>query len=203
MPGSEVVFTGVESLPEDLIDTLPTRWGKRLGDETRFNEDFAGLRQVHRPQGAKDTVFVDGAKRLIIGKYAGCAFGSNVHFAARSDNPRSAQPPFMEQWADRLAQKNPFVAVVDEEIVGLTEIEPGGSIDYFYVQPKWQNRGVGKALLASLELEAAMLGVSMISADVSVTAKAFFLSRGFRIVEAKTNVILGHPAPNFRMQKAI
>src|SRR5437773_1165485 len=40
-------------------------------------------------------------------------------------------------------------------------------------------------------------------ADVRITAKAFFFSRGFRITEAKSNIILGHPAPNFRMQKTL
>jgi putative acetyltransferase len=109
----------------------------------------------------------------------------------------------MSQWADRLAQKNPFVAVVDEEIVGMAEIGPDGFIDYFYIHPRWQDRGIGKALLATLEAEAAKLGVNVVSANVSITAKAFFLSRGFRITEAKSNVILGHPAPNFRMQKTL
>jgi len=109
----------------------------------------------------------------------------------------------MGQWADRLTQKNPFVAVVDGEIVGMAEIERDGFIDYCYVHPKWQGRGIGKALLAALEAEAAALGVRLIFADVSVTAKAFFLSRGFCITEAKSNVILGHPAPNFRMQKRL
>ena len=87
--------------------------------------------------------------------------------------------PDTGQWADRLAQKNPFVAVVDEEIVGMAEIEPDGFIDYFYVHPRWQDRGIGKALLATLESEAAKLGVSVISADVSITAKALFLVEGF------------------------
>jgi len=109
----------------------------------------------------------------------------------------------MSQWADRLAQKNPFVAVVDEEIVGMAEIEPDGFIDYLYVHPRRQNRGIGKALLATLESEAAKLGLNVITADVSITAKAFFLSRGFRITEAKSNIILGHAAPNFRMQKTL
>jgi len=109
----------------------------------------------------------------------------------------------MSQWAVRLAQKNPFVAIVNEEIVGMAEIEPDGFIDYFYVHPTWQSRGVGKALLVALESEAAKLGVSVISADVSITAKGFFLSRGFRVTEAKSNIILGHPAPNFRMQKTL
>jgi putative acetyltransferase len=109
----------------------------------------------------------------------------------------------MGQWVARLAQKRPFVAIVDEKLVGMAEIEPDGFIDYFYVHPRWQSRGIGKALLATLESEAAKLGVSVISADVSITAKAFFLSRGFRVTEAKSNMILGHPAPNFRMQKRL
>ena len=109
----------------------------------------------------------------------------------------------MEQWADRLASTNPFVAVVDGHIVGMAEIATDGFIDYFYVHPQWQGRGIGKALLAAVESEAARLGVSLTYADVSITAKSFFLSRGFCITEAKSNVILGHPAPNFRMEKTL
>jgi hypothetical protein len=59
------------------------------------------------------------------------------------------------------------------------------------------------ALLAMLESEAAKLGVKLIWADVSITAKEFFVSRGFRVTEAKANVTLSHPAPNFRMEKAL
>jgi putative acetyltransferase len=109
----------------------------------------------------------------------------------------------MSEWADRLAQKNPFVAIVDEQIVGMAEIEADGFIDYFYVHPRWQCRGIGKALLAALECEAAKARVRVIFADVSVTAKPFFSSAGFIVTEAKSNVVLGHPAPNFRMQKRL
>ena len=84
----------------------------------------------------------------------------------------------------------------------MAEIEADGFIDFFYVHPKWQGRGIGKALLATLETEAARLGVGMIFADVSVTAKSFFLARGFRVTEAKSNIIQGHPAPNFSMEKS-
>src|SRR5688572_162742 len=84
---------------------------------------------------------------------------------------------------------------------GMAEIEGDGFIDYFYVHPEWRGRGIGKALLGRVEEEAEKLGVKIIFADVSVTAKEFFLARGFRIVEAKENLILGHSAPNFRMEK--
>ena len=109
----------------------------------------------------------------------------------------------MNEWAERVAEKNPFVAVVEREILGMAEIEGDGFIDYFYVHPDWQGRGVGKALLRRIEDEAEQLGVKRMYADVSVTAKDFFLAMGFEILEAKENVILGHPAPNFRMEKDI
>jgi putative acetyltransferase len=138
----------------------------------------------------------------------------SVYFAAtRESIGRDYHPDLIERWAphnkdmnewvDRLAQKNPFVAIVDEQIVGMAEIEANGFIDFFYVHPRWQGKGIGKALLATIEREAAKTGVNSIFADVSVTAKTFFLLRGFTIIEAKTNVILGHPAPNFRMQKSL
>jgi hypothetical protein len=58
-------------------------------------------------------------------------------------------------------------------------------------------------LLATLEREAAKAGARVVFADVSITAKSFFLSQGFAISETKSKVILGHPAPNFRMQKSL
>jgi putative acetyltransferase len=109
----------------------------------------------------------------------------------------------MQSWVRRLAQKNPLVAVVDGEIVAMAEIDTNGFIDYFYVRPRWQGRGIGKALLETVEAEAAGLGVMLIFADVSITAKSFFVSRGFCLTETRSNIILGHPAPNFRMEKRL
>ena len=109
----------------------------------------------------------------------------------------------VNEWAERLREKNPFVAVVDGKIVGMAEIEVDGFIDYFYVHPDWQGKGIGKVLLARLEGEAGKVGVKVIFADVSLTAKGFFLGQGFEVTEAKANVILGHPAPNFRMEKRV
>lgn len=109
----------------------------------------------------------------------------------------------MEEWATRIAQQNPFVAIVDTIPVGMAELEATGFIDYFYVHPAFQGIGVGKALLAAIEDEAGRLGLSRIYADVSVTAEPFFSSRGFTVIELRSNTILGHSAPNFAMRKDI
>ena len=49
----------------------------------------------------------------------------------------------MDEWRERLAGKNPFVAILDETIAGMAELEADGFVDYFYVHPAFQRRGVG------------------------------------------------------------
>lgn len=85
----------------------------------------------------------------------------------------------------------------------MAEVDAAGEIDYFYVHPDFQLRGVGKALLAVLGGEALREGCRLLSADVRVTAKGFFEANKFRVKEARENVILGHPAPNFSMGKEL
>ena len=109
----------------------------------------------------------------------------------------------MKEWAERLVEKNPFVAIIGEQIVGMAEIEPTGYIDYFYVHPEFQGQGVGTALMATIETEATGAGANRLFADVSVTAKPFFESRGFFVTEARSKTINDHPAPNFVMEKTL
>jgi putative acetyltransferase len=135
-------------------------------------------------------------------------FGATHESIARDYHPDlierwAPRDKSMNEWAARLAETNPFVAVVEGTIAGMAELLADGFIDFFYVHPDWQGKGIGKALLKSLESEAGCLAVKVVFADVSVTAREFFLSQGFRIVEAKSKVILGHPAPNFRMEKRL
>ncbi len=109
----------------------------------------------------------------------------------------------MNEWKGRCVQKNPFVAIIENRIVGMAELEPNGFVDYFYVSPDFERQGVGSRILAEIETEASRMNLSELTADVSLTAKGFFESRGFVVREARTHVILGHPAPNFSMSKRL
>ena len=105
----------------------------------------------------------------------------------------------MNEWAERLREKNPFVAILDQEIVGMAEVQLSGSIDYFYVHPSYQGLGVGKALMATIIDEARLRKVEKLFADVSTTARTFFETQEFEVTESRSNTIIGHPAPNFAM----
>ena len=133
--------------------------------------------------------------------------------ATRVSNGRDYHPDLIERWAtryedleawrDRLREKDPFVAVMAGGIVGMAEVDAGGEIDYFYVHPAFQGRGVGRALLVAVEAQARGTGAGVLKADVSITAKSFFEANGFTVTAARDNVILGHPAPNFAMIKRL
>ena len=107
----------------------------------------------------------------------------------------------MDEWALRLEAKNPFVAMVEDRVVGFAEIEESGFIDCFYVHPEFQGRGVGKALLQSVERSANEAGAVRLFANVSLTARSFFEERGFQVDHEKNNIVLGLPAPQFAMSK--
>lgn len=136
-----------------------------------------------------------------------------VYRATRETNARDYHPDLIERWApsdmdmskwsERINSTNPFVAVIDNHIVGMAELISNGYVDYFYVLPEHQGKGVGKALLAIVEAEAERSGLSTLTADVSVTAQPFFSSQGFEITESRSKVVLGHSAPNFAMTKTL
>ena len=88
-------------------------------------------------------------------------------------------------WMQRFARRRVLVAEDKGRILGFAEFEPSGHIDCFYVHHEHQHRGVGSALMNSLEAEFRTLNVHRLFAEVSLTARAFFESRGFTVVEER------------------
>jgi putative acetyltransferase len=109
----------------------------------------------------------------------------------------------MRKWRERIGKSNPFVAVADGILVGFAELEPNGHIDYFYCHHEWQGKGVGTAIYRELEKEALRNGIRRLFAEVSMTAKEFFLKMGFVITEERSRIICDAPAKNFMMEKML
>ena len=108
----------------------------------------------------------------------------------------------LEGWQKKWTKLSPIVASLKDEVVGFAEFEPNGHIDCFYVHHEFQSCGVGSALMNEIEKIAKQNMTSRIYAEVSITAKAFFERKGFKIVKEQTVVINDVELINFVMEKS-
>jgi GNAT superfamily N-acetyltransferase len=103
----------------------------------------------------------------------------------------------------RLEQKNPFVAVESEQILGYGELDKDGHIDCFYCHHEWQGKGVGKAIYNAIEEEARRMGIKRLFAEASITAKGFFEKMGFITEKEQKVAIRGQDLTNFIVSKSL
>lgn len=95
------------------------------------------------------------------------------------------------------------MCLVEKTIVGYADLQPSGLIDHFYVHHAWQGRGIGGKLFSKLEEQAIEQGHVELCAHVSITAKPFFESRGFRVVKKQSVKLRGVEVSNFQMRRAM
>jgi GNAT superfamily N-acetyltransferase len=104
-------------------------------------------------------------------------------------------------WKQKLEKIKPYVALINDTIVGFAEFEANGHIDCFYVHHEFQGCGVGSALMAEIEQEVMSKSLSRIYAEVSITAKPFFEQKGFKVVTQQSVTIRGVKLTNYIMEK--
>lgn len=95
---------------------------------------------------------------------------------------------------------NPFVVEENSIILGFAELEEKGHINCFFVHHEHQGKGVGKKLINACIDEAKKLGYKKILTEVSITAKAFFVSKGFVITEPILCDISGMKMKYYQME---
>lgn len=87
-----------------------------------------------------------------------------------------------ERWLAKIQSQFFLVAERDETIVGFGSLEEHDSIDLLYVHQDYQRTGIADKILNALLSKSKGDGATLVKADVSKTARAFFESRGFRLV---------------------
>lgn len=107
----------------------------------------------------------------------------------------------LEGWKKKWEKLPPIVATIGDQIVGFAEFEDNGHIDCFYVHHLFQGKYVGSALIKEIERQALRKNISKIFAEVSITAKPFFLKRGFQVTKNQIVIIRGVELSNFVMEK--
>ena len=133
-------------------------------------------------------------------------FYDTVHAVCRRDYA----PEQLDAWApgtvDREAWDRSFlahhtlVAVENGEIVGFGDMDETGYLDRLYVHRAYQRRGVATALCDALEPLAAGRTVTT---HASLTARPFFLQRGYRVLRAQQVERGGVLLTNFVMEKPL
>ena len=95
------------------------------------------------------------------------------------------------------------MAVLDNQIVGFSDMDDTGYLDHLFVHKDYQGRGIATALLNKLESYARIIGMDYIITHVSITAKPFFLAKDFEVVKEQKVMKRGEWFTNFIMQKKI
>lgn len=131
-------------------------------------------------------------------------FYETVHTVNARDYTKEQQDAWasgqvdLEEWNRSLSEKITFTAVEGDRIVGFGNIDKSGYLDKLYVHKDYQNQGIATALCNMLE-EAA--GTDKITVHASITAKPFFLSRGYAVQKEQQVLRRGIYLTNYVCEK--
>ncbi len=106
-------------------------------------------------------------------------------------------------WHERISSINPFIAVLEGEIVGYADVQDDGYIDHFFCHWNHQGKGIGKALMQELIATGQKKSLERLYSHASITAKPFFEHFGFKVVKSQQVEIRGQVLTNFIMDKLV
>lgn len=104
--------------------------------------------------------------------------------------------PDLAEWDRSFLGHHTLVAELDGVIVGFADMAGDGYLDRLYVHKNYQGRGIAAALCGRLEA-----GADKITTYASITAKPFFLNRGYRVVRENLAERHGVALLNYLMEK--
>ena len=139
------------------------------------------------------TVFLDAITQIAAADY------SPAQIAAWARPEQRTVP----EWHRAMQGRNSYVALLNKQIVGFSDVNSDGHIDMMFVSPRHSRRGVASALLSHLHVHAQAQGIRALAADVSITARPFFEKHGFIIVTHQNSMTAGIRMTNFRMTKVL
>lgn len=100
-------------------------------------------------------------------------------------------------WTASFAGHPAFAAEERGVLLGFGDIRPDGYVDRLFVHAGRQGEGIGTALLAAL---AGAVPARPLRTEASLTARPFFLARGWRVVRRQTVERRGIRLVNFVME---
>ena len=114
----------------------------------------------------------------------------------------SPEDIYFRDWQTICSSRYTYVAE-ENKILGFGELEPDGHIDCFYVHYQHQKQGVGNEIYRAIETKARELHLTRLFTEASITAKAFFIGRGFKVVKQQQVICRQEKFVNYLMLKIL
>jgi putative acetyltransferase len=115
--------------------------------------------------------------------------------------PKDEETLKLNTWKDSMSQNVTYVAEIEGEIVGFSDMTHYGHLDRLYIHKDFQGQGIASALVNTLESEARGLGLIEMDTEASITAKPFFERQGYRIIQSQVVERRSVKLINFKMVK--
>ena len=104
----------------------------------------------------------------------------------------------LRAWDEPFRAHKTIIAVENGKIVGFGDMDETGYLDRLYVHKDYQGQGIASAICDELERFAAG---KTFTTHASITARPFFLHRGYRVVRKQEVIRRGVVLTNFVMKK--
>lgn len=108
-----------------------------------------------------------------------------------------------ERWLNVMKEQYILIAESENKIVGFCTLAQGNYIDLLFVHKDYQHQGIASQLYKLIEKEALDQNQKVLTADVSKTAKSFFETMDFRLIQEQIVNVKGIDLINYKMEKRL
>lgn len=113
------------------------------------------------------------------------------------------QTHYTMDWIRKQMQSRHFiVTLIEGKVVGTGSLD-GDEIKAVFVDPSYQRRGVGRAMMEDLEGYARTMGLKEVMLKSSITAYDFYKKLGYRLVEKLSEEFQGDRVVTYLMKKRL
>lgn len=113
------------------------------------------------------------------------------------------EPRKGKAWVERLSSQEIIIAKVHQTDAGFMSLMPNGYIDFAYVRPQYQGRGLFRRLYTQIEIKASQGSLKRLTTHASLMAQPAFAAVGFKLLNPETVEINGVSFDRFEMAKTI
>lgn len=128
---------------------------------------------------------------------------NSKHYSPQEIKAWSDGADNIDNWRLRIDTHHFTLAEINAQLAGMMSITSSGYLDVIYVHEDYQGKGIASSLLNKAEQYALAQGHAQITSDVSITAKPFFLHKGFEIIRPQLVLCRGVVLRNYTVSKQI